>query len=275
MATSQLSQTAVGEALLSIALLPERSQLTTSQTRTVVPGWEVRRRLVIGPFSFHKEVMYRDLLKNEEKVSEHPLVRALAVGAREAFGLDFDVIPEDRLDEDAPPESIVTILDADATQLQCITAAAAGRSFVMDGPPGTGKSQTIANMIAELLANGKTVLFVSEKAAALEVVHKRLHAAGLDDYCLGRVAGGISAPGPHRSGRESLDSSGSCRTIVRTHNAASNARTAGARVSARHSATLVRAFCYVSAAYTSSSPSAPVSDRCARRVASPHSDRTR
>ena len=45
------------------------------------PGWEVRRRLVIGPFSFHKEVMYRDLLKNEEKVSEHPLVRALAVGA--------------------------------------------------------------------------------------------------------------------------------------------------------------------------------------------------
>jgi hypothetical protein len=54
----------------------------------------------------------------------------------------------------------------------------------MDGPPGTGKSQTIANMIAELLAKGKTVLFVSEKAAALEVVHKRLHAAGLDDYCL-------------------------------------------------------------------------------------------
>ena len=94
------------------------------------------------------------------------------------------MIPEDRLDEDAPPESIVTILDADATQLQCITAAAAGRSFVMDGPPGTGKSQTIANMIAELLAIGKTVLFVSEKAAALEVVHKRLHAAGLDDYCL-------------------------------------------------------------------------------------------
>ena len=148
------------------------------------PGWEVRRRLVIGPFSFHKEVMYRDLLKNEQSVSEHPLVRALAVGAREASGLDFDVIPEDRLDEDAPPESIVTILDADATQLQCITAAAAGRSFVMDGPPGTGKSQTIANTIAELLAKGKTVLFVSEKAAALEVVHKRLHAAGLNDYCL-------------------------------------------------------------------------------------------
>ena len=161
------------------ATLAEFDRAVASQ-----PGWEVRRRLVIGPFSFHKEVMYRDLLKNEQKVLGHPLVRALAVGAREALGLDFDVIPEDRLDEDAPPESIVTILDADATQLQCITAAAAGRSFVMDGPPGTGKSQTIANMIAELLAKGKTVLFVSEKAAALEVVHKRLHVAGLNDYCL-------------------------------------------------------------------------------------------
>src|SRR6266536_1362742 len=70
------------------------------------PGWEVRRRLVISPFSFHKEVMYRDLLKNEKIVSEHPLVQALAVGAREGFGLDFDVIPEDRLEKDAPPESI-------------------------------------------------------------------------------------------------------------------------------------------------------------------------
>jgi very-short-patch-repair endonuclease len=148
------------------------------------PGWEVRRRLVIGSFSFHKEVMYRDLLKNEGAVSEHPLVQALAVGAKDASGLDFEVITEDRLDTEAPAESIVTILDADATQLQCITAAAAGRSFVMDGPPGTGKSQTIANVIAELIAKGKTVLFVSEKAAALEVVHKRLRAAGLADYCL-------------------------------------------------------------------------------------------
>jgi hypothetical protein len=147
-------------------------------------GWQLERRLVVSPFSFHKEVMYRDLLNNEAAVSEHQIVQALAVGGKEGFGLDFDVTPEDRLDEDAPPEDVVTILDADATQMQCIVAAAAGRSFVMDSPPGTGKSQTIANMIAELLAKGKTVLFVSEKAAALDVVHKRLWAAALDDYCL-------------------------------------------------------------------------------------------
>jgi RecA/RadA recombinase len=57
-------------------------------------------------------------------------------------------------------------------------------SFVLQGPPGTGKSQTITNIIAECLANGKKVLFVSEKAAALEVVYKRLANAGLKDFCL-------------------------------------------------------------------------------------------
>lgn len=146
--------------------------------------WEVQRRLLISPFSFHKEVMYRDLLQNAELIAQDPVVQALALGAEEGSELDFDPIPEERLDDEAPPEQIMTILDADATQRQCIAAAAAGRSFVMDGPPGTGKSQTIANLIAELLGAGKTVLFVSEKAAALEVVQKRLRQAGLGDYTL-------------------------------------------------------------------------------------------
>ncbi len=146
--------------------------------------WEVQRRLLISPFSFHKEVMYRDLLQNAEIIAQDPVVRALALGADESSGLDFDPIPEERLDADAPPEEVMTILDADATQRQCIAAAGGGRSFVMDGPPGTGKSQTIANVIAELLAAGRTVLFVSEKAAALEVVQKRLHHANLGDYTL-------------------------------------------------------------------------------------------
>jgi hypothetical protein len=147
-------------------------------------GWQVERRLLISPFSFHKEVMYRDLLHNVELIADHQAVQALALGAEEGSELDFDPITEERLDEEQPPEQVMTILDADATQRQCIAAAASGRSFVMDGPPGTGKSQTIANVIAELLAQGKTVLFVSEKAAALEVVQKRLRLAGLGDYAL-------------------------------------------------------------------------------------------
>src|SRR5207244_9270399 len=77
-----------------------------------------------------------------------------------------------------------SIRDADATQRLCIEAAKRGQSFVMQGPPGTGKSQTIANIIADFIGRGKRVLFVSEKAAALDVVFKRLSARGLDDYCL-------------------------------------------------------------------------------------------
>src|SRR5262249_57417662 len=75
-------------------------------------------------------------------------------------------------------------LDADASQRVCIAAALAGRSFVMSGPPGTGKSQTIANIIGAALHAGKTVLFVSEKAAALDVVRDRLAGAGLGAYLL-------------------------------------------------------------------------------------------
>ena len=71
-----------------------------------------------------------------------------------------------------------------ATQRRCIEAARRGQSFVMQGPPGTGKSQTIANIIADAIAQGKRVLFVSEKAAALDVVHRRLAREGLDEFCL-------------------------------------------------------------------------------------------
>ena len=66
---------------------------------------------------------------------------------------------------------------------RCNTAAA-GESFVLHGPPGTGKSQTITNMIANALYNGKSVLFVAEKMAALSVVQRRLEKIGLGPFCL-------------------------------------------------------------------------------------------
>lgn len=77
-----------------------------------------------------------------------------------------------------------TILDADSSQLEVIEAAKKGMNLVVEGPPGTGKSQTIANLIAELLVIGKSVLFVSEKMAALDVVKRRLDNAGLSRFCL-------------------------------------------------------------------------------------------
>src|SRR5207248_4718398 len=77
-----------------------------------------------------------------------------------------------------------TPLSSDSSQLAAVYAAAAGKSFVLEGPPGTGKSQTITNIIAQALANGKTVLFVAEKMAALSVVHARLNQLGLGRFCL-------------------------------------------------------------------------------------------
>ena len=146
--------------------------------------WVVHDTVVLSVFSFHKEVMYRDLRNNEVAVAAHPLIQALAQGHRSDQGFAFEPVSEDELDEKHPPESTASILDCDASQRQCLVAAAVGQSFVMEGPPGTGKSQTIANMIADALGHNKTVLFVSEKAAALEVVQNRLDRAGLSEFVL-------------------------------------------------------------------------------------------
>lgn len=81
-------------------------------------------------------------------------------------------------------EYLFQVVDADSSQQDAIVLSKRGISFVLQGPPGTGKSQTITNIIAEALADGKKVLFVSEKMAALDVVHKRLSNVGLSDFCL-------------------------------------------------------------------------------------------
>ena len=149
-------------------------------------GWEVRDSLALSYFSFAKEAMYQDLREHEDLIAAHPVVSALAAGGRgeTSSGFYFDEIRDDEVDQRAPPESTPVILDADSSQRASIAAALDGRSFVMDGPPGTGKSQTIANMIGVLLRAGKTVLFVSEKAAALDVVRDRLSEAGLRAFLL-------------------------------------------------------------------------------------------
>lgn len=149
-------------------------------------GWTVDDSVALATFTFHKDAMYRDLRDNEDIIAGHPTIRLLAEGpaSAQAAVVDFEVEQEDGLDDRHPPEDLACVLDADATQRRCLIHARQGSSFVMDGPPGTGKSQTITNVIAQLLSDGKTVLFVSEKAAALEVVHNRLAEAGLDPFVL-------------------------------------------------------------------------------------------
>jgi hypothetical protein len=163
-----------------IALLFEQ---VTSRVRSQ-EGWQVTDEVLFGRFSFHKEAMYQDLLVNEEQILASLLVRALCGDQSNTEEFGFEFVPDEEIDKRIPPEDLSSILDADSTQRRCIAAARDGNSFVMDGPPGTGKSQTIANVIAELMANRRSVLFVSEKAAALEVVKTRLDHAGLGSYVL-------------------------------------------------------------------------------------------
>ena len=147
-------------------------------------GWRVENRTFLGNFSFHKIAMYQDLSVNANLMSQHAIIKGLSEGSLEKRLCENDFPSEEDLDHDESPKKMLYILDADSSQSRAIEASVQGHSFVLKGPPGTGKSQTISNIIAEFLEEGKTVLFVSEKMAALEVVFNRLKQAKLTDYCL-------------------------------------------------------------------------------------------
>lgn len=147
-------------------------------------GWAVKTDIYIAPFSFQKFVMYKDLEANAEALKDHRLIRQLTSRTGgEVIGLPGDVRDLD-LDSRYPPEATYQVVDADSTQLRAIAASAHGHDLVVEGPPGTGKSQTITNLVAQALSKGKSVLFVAEKMAALSVVHDRLVRAGLGEFCL-------------------------------------------------------------------------------------------
>lgn len=150
-------------------------------------GWSVHDDMYVGLFSFAKYRMYLDLdaaqWPADEAVTANVLVRRL-LGEPVEIGGAVDVIRPEEMDEKVAPHETFQVLDADSSQQAAILAAKRGASLVIQGPPGTGKSQTITNIIAECLSEGKTVLFVAEKAAALEVVHRRMGQVGLGDFVL-------------------------------------------------------------------------------------------
>ncbi|WP_298268540.1 DUF4011 domain-containing protein [Geobacter sp.] len=149
-----------------------------------IDRWEVLESAYIGHFSFTKFLMWRDLEIRADDLQKNAIVKHLIHTPSEVYP-DDGVFPDpDRLDETHSPEETFCPLSSDSSQLAAVHASAAGKSFVLHGPPGTGKSQTITNIIAHNLALGKTVLFVSEKRAALEVVHRRLTESGLGPFCL-------------------------------------------------------------------------------------------
>lgn len=145
--------------------------------------WTVQGLVLLGFFSFHKLPMYQDLDSNATLAATHPIVSALAGQFEESEPLPRPP-GEAQLDDVEVPEKTFQAFDADSSQRVCIQAVLQGHDMVIQGPPGTGKSQTICNLICESIARQKTVLFVSEKMAALEVVYARLGQLGLDDFCL-------------------------------------------------------------------------------------------
>ena len=148
--------------------------------------WRVVSETSLDFFTFTKFVMYKDLdpatWPDNEKVDDHPLLQSLF--NPQGVPASDDGFDEREIDSKLTARDLWHVRDADPSQIAVIEDVKAGRNVVVQGPPGTGKSQTITNLIAEALAANKTVLFVSEKMAALEVVKSRLDEAGLGPFCL-------------------------------------------------------------------------------------------
>lgn len=147
-------------------------------------GWEIVEEVVLATFSFSKYLMWKDLVDRTDELKESAVVQHLIETPNDAYPSTIEFPDAQRLDDLHHPSEVFCPLSADSSQMAAIMAASAGKDFVLIGPPGTGKSQTIANLIAQALAEEKTVLFVSEKIAALDVVYRRLRKMGIADFCL-------------------------------------------------------------------------------------------
>ena len=150
-----------------------------------VHGLVIAPRLVVRDFRYTNMPMVADLDRSVEAIADNDLLAAVA-GVEEARQTLADKIqdPSENQPDIDPPESEFLVLDADSSQHRAINRALGGESVVIWGPPGTGKSQTIANLIAALIAQGKRVLFVAEKRAAIDMVVGRLERVGLSDLVL-------------------------------------------------------------------------------------------
>lgn len=185
-----------------------------------IPDFAVTPRLVAGTFSYAKLPMVADLAAQGASLADHDVVAALA-GDPGALRAVRTHVPDSPADADPSREHL--ILDADSTQQAAIDAVRSGAHLVIKGPPGTGKSQTIANLIASLAGEGKRVLFVAEKRAAIDAVLSRLARVGLSDLVLDaydgatnkrRLAQEFGAALERGSAAEDPDTSAVERTLV-------------------------------------------------------------
>jgi hypothetical protein len=157
---------------------------TVSNAVKDIKGWEVAEDVVLATFSFAKYLMWKDLTERSEQLKQNAVVRHLIDTPRDSYVSTVEFPDVRRLDVELPVKETFCPLPADSSQLSAVVAGSKGKDFVLIGPPGTGKSQTISNLIAQCLAERKRVLFVSEKMAALDVVYRRLADVGLGNFCL-------------------------------------------------------------------------------------------
>lgn len=145
--------------------------------------WDVEEQAVLGTFSFSKFILWNDIHHNAEQLSKNKVVASLMSGKLE-WEAQSPHNDTEIADGQLHPSAIALPISSDSSQLHAIVSSGQGKSFVLHGPPGTGKSQTITNIIANALYAGKRVLFVAAKKAALDVVESRLNAIGIAPFCL-------------------------------------------------------------------------------------------
>lgn len=145
-------------------------------------GWDVEEQLVLGNFSFNKLILWKDIVDHEAELLKSDLVKSLVDG-KLSFYNNSDTITQADFDN-LEAHSLTLPISTDVSQMEAVLTAQKGHSFILHGPPGTGKSQTITNIIADALYRGKRVLFVAAKKAALDVVHRRLEQIGLAPFTL-------------------------------------------------------------------------------------------
>lgn len=146
-------------------------------------GWKILHHLTLTVLSFKRLALWADLdVQRNPQLLDHPLIRKLlGVDNQEEYN---EIGVEEYSIDDHPLAELPLICDADSSQHSAIIDALNGKNLVIEGPPGTGKSQTITNLIATAISRGKSVLFIADKKAALDVVFRRLDSVGLGAFCL-------------------------------------------------------------------------------------------